>query len=173
MMQVVKRLYLLRHAKSSWDEPGLADRDRPLAPRGERASNSMAKYLRDEGIVPELVLCSASKRTRETLERLGLGDGTEVRIEDELYAASAGELLGALHEVADEVESVMVIGHNPGIERLALELAAGGDELDRMREKFPTAALATLELDGTWSELAPGGAELVSFVKPKELSRRA
>jgi phosphohistidine phosphatase len=173
MMRVVKRLYLLRHAKSSWDEPGLADRDRPLAPRGERASNSMAKYLRDEGIVPELVLCSASKRTRETLERLGLGDGTEVRIEDELYAASAGELLGALHEVADEVESVMVIGHNPGIERLALELAAGGDELDRMREKFPTAALATLELDGTWSELAPGGAELVSFVKPKELSRRA
>lgn len=173
MMRVVKRLYLLRHAKSSWDEPGLADRDRPLAPRGERASKSMAKYLRDEGIVPELVLCSPSKRTRETLERLGLGDGTEVRIEDELYAASAGELLGALHEVPDEVESVMVIGHNPGIERLALELAVGGDELDRMREKFPTAALATLELDGSWSELAPGGAELVSFVKPKELSRRA
>ena len=173
MMRVMKRLYLLRHAKSSWDEPGLADRDRPLAPRGERASNSMAKYLRDEGIVPELVLCSQSKRTRETLERLGLGDGTEVRIEDELYAASAGELLGALHEVPDEVESVMVIGHNPGMERLALELAAGGDELDRMREKFPTAALATLELDGSWSELAPGGAELVSFVKPKELSRRA
>ena len=173
MMRVVKRLYLLRHAKSSWDEPGLADRDRPLAPRGERASKSMAKYLRDEGIVPELVLCSQSKRTRETLERLGLGDGTEVRIEDELYAASAGELLGALHEVPDEVESVMVVGHNPGMERLALELAVGGDELDRMREKFPTAALATLELDGTWSELAPGGAELVSFVKPKELSRRA
>ena len=173
MMRVMKRLYLLRHAKSSWDEPGLADRDRPLAPRGERASNSMAKYLRDEGIVPELVLCSPSKRTRETLERLGLGDGTEVRIEDELYAASAGELLGALHEVPDAVESVMVIGHNPGMERLALELAAGGDELDRMREKFPTAALATLELDGTWSELAPGGGELVSFVKPKELSRRA
>jgi phosphohistidine phosphatase len=133
----------------------------------------MAKYLRDEGIVPELVLCSPSKRTRETLERLGLGDGTEVRIEDELYAASAGELLGALHEVPDAFESVMVIGHNPGMERLALELAAGGDELDRMREKFPTAALATLELDGSWSELAPGGAELVSFVKPKELSRRA
>jgi phosphohistidine phosphatase len=123
--------------------------------------------------VPELVLCSPSKRTRETLERLGLGDGPEVRIEDELYAASAGELLGALRAVPDEVESVMAIGHNPGIERLALELAVGGDELDRMREKFPTAALATLELDGSWSELAPGGAELVSFVKPKELSRRA
>jgi phosphohistidine phosphatase len=119
------------------------------------------------------VLCSPSKRTRATLERLGLGDGTEVRIEDELYAASAGELLGALHEVPDEVESVMVIGHNPGMERLALELAVGGDELDRMREKFPTAALATLELDGSWSELAPDGAQLVSFVKPKELSRRA
>ena len=80
-------LYLLRHAKSSWDEPGLSDRDRPLAPRGERASKSMAKYLRDEGIVPALVLCSPSKRTRETLERLASGDGIEVRIEDELYAA--------------------------------------------------------------------------------------
>jgi phosphohistidine phosphatase len=173
MMRIVKRLYLLRHAKSSWDEPGLADRDRPLAPRGERALKVMAKHLGDEGIAPELVLCSPSRRTRETLERLGLGKGTEVRIEDELYAASAGELLDALHEVPDEVESVMLIGHNPGMERLALELAAGGGELDRMREKFPTAALATLEFGGGWKDLAPGAAELVSFVKPKELSRRA
>jgi phosphohistidine phosphatase len=173
MMRVVKRLYLLRHAKSSWDEPGLADRDRPLAPRGERASKVMAEHLRDEGIAPQLVLCSPSKRTRETLARLGLEEGSEVRFEDELYAASAGDMLEVLQGVPDEVESVMVIGHNPGMEGLALELAAGGDDLDRMREKFPTAALAALAFDGAWSELAPGGAELVSFVEPKELSRRA
>jgi phosphohistidine phosphatase len=82
-------------------------------------------------------------------------------------------MLEGLQGVPDEVESVMVIGHNPGMEGLALELAAGGDDLDRMREKFPTAALAALAFDGAWSELAPGGAELVSFVKPKQLSRRA
>jgi phosphohistidine phosphatase len=78
-----------------------------------------------------------------------------------------------LREVPDEVESVMMIGHNPGIQDLALSLAGGGPEIARVRSKFPTAALATLELDGSWRELAPGSAELVSFVKPKELSRGA
>jgi phosphohistidine phosphatase len=165
----VKRLFLLRHAKSSWDEPGLADRERPLAPRGRNASKRIARHMRDEGIAPELVLCSSSLRTRETLERLGLGDEAEVRIEDDLYAASAGELLALLNGLPDEIDAVMLIGHNPGIEELTLQLAESGEELGRVRQKFPTAALATLELDGGWAELAPGSATLVGFVKPKEL----
>jgi phosphohistidine phosphatase len=171
----MKRLYLLRHAKSSWDDPTLADHDRPLAPRGRRAAKVMAEHLGRKGISPELVLCSPSRRTRQTLKRLApaLGKNADVQIEPELYAAPAADLLEVLHEVPDEVESVMLIGHNPGIQDLALSLASAGPEIPRLRSKFPTSALATLELNGTWRELAPGSAELVSFVKPKQLSRGA
>jgi phosphohistidine phosphatase len=171
----MRRLYLLRHAKSSWDDPTFADHDRPLAPRGRRAAKVMAEHLGRKGIAPELVLCSPATRTRQTLKRLapGLGKNAEVRIEPELYAAPAADLLRVLHEVPDEVESVMLIGHNPGIQDLALSLARTGSEIPQLRGKFPTAALATLGLSGTWRELAPGGAELVSLVKPKELSRGA
>jgi phosphohistidine phosphatase len=172
-MPIVKRLFLLRHAKSSWDEPGLDDHDRPLAKRGRRASKTIGEHLRREGIRPDLVLCSSSVRTRETLERIGLGDGVEVRIEDDVYAAAAGELLEVLNGVGEDVGSAMVIGHNPGIQDLALQLAGDGAEIPRVRQKFPTAALATLDFDGGWDALAPGGAELISFVKPKELSRSA
>jgi phosphohistidine phosphatase len=169
-MPIVKRLLLLRHAKSSWDEPGLPDHERPLAKRGRRASKTIARHLRDERIRPDLVLCSSSARTRETLERVGLGEGAEVRIEDDVYAASAGELLAVLNRVPDEIGSAMLIGHNPGLQDLALQLAGDGAEVPRMRHKFPTAALATLDFDGRWSELAPGMCELVAFVKPKELA---
>jgi phosphohistidine phosphatase len=167
----MKRLYLLRHAKSSWDDPTLADHDRPLAPRGRRASEAMAEHLRNERIAPELVLCSPSARTRQTLTAIaaGLGENADVRIEDELYAASAAALLDVLHELPEEVGSVMLIAHNPGIQDLAVSLAGSGPVVERVRSKFPTAALATLELDGSWRELAPGGVELVAFVKPKDL----
>ena len=166
-------LSLLRHAKSSWDDQTLADHDRPLAPRGRRAAKVIAKHLGRKGISPELVLCSPSTRTRQTLKRLspGLGKNAEVQIEPELYAAQARDLLDVLQKVPDEVESVMLIGHNPGIQDLALSLASAGSKIPRLRSKFPTAALATFELNGTWRELAPGSAELVSLVTPKELSR--
>jgi phosphohistidine phosphatase len=169
----MKRLYLLRHAKSSWDDITLADHDRPLAPRGLRAAKVMAEHLRRGGIAPELVLCSGSKRTRQTLTAIapGLGERADVQIRSELYAASAADLLEVLCRVPDQVQSVMLIGHNPGIQDLALSLARGGPEIARLRSKFPTAALATLELEGSWRELVPASAELVSYVKPKELSR--
>jgi phosphohistidine phosphatase len=163
----VKRLFLLRHAKSSWDDADLADRDRPLAPRGRRASKVMARHLRDEEISPSLVLCSSARRTRETLE--AVGPSGEVRIEDELYGASEAELLERLRRVPEEIESVMLIGHNPAIQELALGLASGGDRLEDVERKFPTGALATLTLPGAWRQLSPGSAELVAFVKPKEL----
>jgi phosphohistidine phosphatase len=170
----MKRLFLLRHAKSSWDDPGLADHDRPLAPRGERAAKVIARYLREERIAPDLVLCSSSRRTRETLDRIApaLGDEVRVEIERELYAASADRLLERLRAVDDDVESVMLIGHNPGIEQLALSLAGDGEKLADVRRKYPTAALATLEFDGRWSALEPGTARLADFVKPKQLAKR-
>ena len=129
----------------------------------------MGSYLEDSGIAPDLVLCSSSARTRETLERLRLADDVPVVFEEGLYAASASSLLARLREVEDDVESVLLIGHNPGMQDLALDLASSGDELDAVERKFPTAALATLEFEGAWSELAPGGALLAAFVKPKQL----
>jgi phosphohistidine phosphatase len=165
----VKRLFLLRHAKSSWDDPRLDDHDRPLAPRGLRASAVIAEHLRQERIAPTLVLCSPARRTRETLERVMPLDRAEVRIEDELYRASSKDLLQRLREVPDEVDSVMLIGHQPAIQQLALQLAAEGSELERLKAKFPTAALATLDFPGEWSGLERQSAELVAYVKPKQL----
>jgi phosphohistidine phosphatase len=163
----LKRLFLLRHAKSSWEDEDVPDHDRPLAPRGRKAAKRMAKHLRDEGISPSLVLCSSARRTRETLERLE-PDG-DVRVERELYGASASELLERLRLVPDKTQSVMLIGHNPAVQELALELAADGDGLVDVERKFPTCALATLSLRGTWGELEAGAAELVAFVSPKDL----
>ena len=166
----MKRLFLLRHAKSSWDDPGLDDHDRPLAPRGRRASALIAQHLARERIGPVLVLCSSAKRTRETLERVvPVLDPVDVRIERELYGASSEQLLQRLRGVSDEVVSVILVGHQPAIQELALHLAGEGSELEQMRAKFPTAALATLTFAGEWSELGHGSAELIAYVKPKQL----
>jgi phosphohistidine phosphatase len=167
----MKRLFLLRHAKSSRKDTSLADHDRPLAGRGRRASKAMGEYAHDHAIEPALVLCSSATRARQTLDGVapGLGNSPEVRIESELYEASATGLLSRLQRVADSVPSVMLIGHNPSMERLALDLANGGPKLADLDDKFPTGALATLEFDGTWSSLEPDSARLVGFVKPRDL----
>jgi phosphohistidine phosphatase len=171
LAQMDKTLYLLRHAKSSWENPTLADRDRPLASRGRRASRVIADHLRSQRITPALVLCSSSARTRETLERVsaGLSDEIAVRIEAGLYTASADDLLDRLHEIDTGVDSVMLIGHNPALQELALSLAGNGADLKRLTEKFPTASLATLAFGGGWRELTIGAVELVAFVTPREL----
>jgi phosphohistidine phosphatase len=171
LAQMGRKLYLLRHAKSSWRDPTLADHDRPLASRGRRASKVIADHLQTERITPTLVLCSSSTRTRETLEliRVGLGDDVEVQVERCLYAASASDLLDRLRKVDSSVDSVMLIGHYPAIQELALNLASGGVHLERLRAKFPTAALATLAFQDNWGELTHGAAELVAFVTPREL----
>lgn len=163
-------LYLLRHAKSSWDDPALADHERPLASRGRRDGKRVAEHLRRQEIAPELVLCSSAARTRETLElvRPALGGATVV-VEDELYGASSDRLLERIRLVPDEVSSVMVIAHNPGLQDLALVLASTGDGLERLEEKFPTAALATLALATGWGRVAPGSTTLTAYVVPKQL----
>jgi len=164
---------LLRHAKSSWKDCGLADHDRPLAPRGRRATKLLREHLRRESVAPAVILCSSARRTRETLKRIGpaLAKEVPVRIERELYAAPAPRLLERLRALDDEVDSVLVIGHNPGLQQLALSLSGGGEQLDAMRRKYPTGALATLEFGGSWSELEPGSAELTDFVTPKRLAK--
>ena len=136
----MSRLYLLRHAKSSWKDASLHDHDRPLAPRGRQRLEGDRPLPARPRLQPELVLCSSAKRARQTLERLGPA-GLDARIEPELYGAGTNDLLARLHEVPEEVASVMLIGHNPGMQQLA-HLLAGLDD------KFPTAALATLECPG-------------------------
>lgn len=163
-------LYLLRHAKSSWADPSLADHERPLAPRGRRDAKRIAKHLREIDCPPELAICSPAVRTRETLElvRPVLVASTVV-FEEDLYGASSDQLLARLRRIPDTVSSVMLVGHNPGLHQLALALASAGDELGRLEAKFPTAALATLEVPKPWSRLEPGDATLSAFVVPKQL----
>jgi phosphohistidine phosphatase len=166
----VRALYLLRHAKSSWADPALADAERPLAERGRRDAQRIARHLLRLGCEPALVLCSSAARTRETLELLRPALATSTAaVDDELYAASSDELLSLIRLVPDTVPSVMLIGHNPGLQDLALTLASTGDELERLEEKFPTAALATLAVGTTWSRLAPAEATLTAYVVPKQL----
>lgn len=170
----MKTLYLLRHLKSSWDDPALPDGERPLAPRGRRAGKKLARHLRRTGVAPQLVLCSPSVRTRETLKAVlpALGD-PEVRFPAELYAAEEEVLLDALRSVEPRVTSILMVGHNPGLQDLALSLAGSGDDDGRRRlgEKLPTGALVMLEFRaGPWSEIGPSAGKLVSYVVPSELS---
>ena len=161
------RLWVLRHAKSSWADHELHDRDRPLAPRGRKACAALRRHCAQAAVLPEIVLCSSALRARETLEALlsVLGD-PEVRIEDGLYLASAHGWLTRLRAL--DVESALVVGHNPGLQELVVSLARPGALRERAVEKLPTGALATLELE-EWHELRPGSADLVDLVLPREL----
>jgi phosphohistidine phosphatase len=169
----VKSLYLLRHAKSSWDDPSLPDHDRPLAPRGRRAARKVADHVRRVGIAPALVLCSTARRATDTLDAImpALERAPDVRLEEDLYLASTEDLVHRLHEIPAAIRSVMLIGHNPSIQSAALLLARSDDQalIAPLRHKMATGALATLELDGEWSELAAATARLVSFVVPRGL----
>ena len=165
-------IILLRHGKSSWSDPTISDVDRPLARRGERASRRIAKHLRRKRIRPALVLCSPSLRTRQTLEAIApsLGEGCSVELAPELYAASEQELLERLRALPESADSVMLIGHNPGLQELALVLASRGDDLSKLQQRFPTGALATLVVaSNSWAAIGPGDAELVDYVVPKQL----
>jgi phosphohistidine phosphatase len=166
-----RQLFVLRHAKSSWGDPGLDDRERPLAPRGRQAVKLLGEHIRANGIRPQQVLVSPAKRTLETLE--GVVPGGEVLVEPELYGASAASLLERLRTVPEHIRSVMLIGHNPAMQALVVELAdkrsSGLPRLQSASRKFPTGALATFELQAPWAEIRPGGAILKDLVRPKDL----
>jgi phosphohistidine phosphatase len=161
-----RTVILLRHGKSSWSDSTLADIDRP------RAAKKLAKYIRRKRIRPALVLCSPALRTRQTLEAVeaSLGKRCVVEIVPQLYAASEHELLERLKALPEPASSIMLIGHNPGLQDLALVLASRGAYLPQLEERFPTGALATLVVSSpSWSALGPGEAELVDYVVPRQL----
>src|SRR5215510_14915820 len=177
-----RTLVLFRHAKSAW--PDVADHDRPLARRGIRAAPAMGRWLREAGLLPGQVLCSTARRARETWQfaQAGLAATPPVTFDARIYEAAATDLLAVIREVPAATGTLLLIGHNPAIEDLALLLAAPPDaaagsgpggsrpgDLERMRAKFPTAAIAVLGLAGTWPGLAPGRARLTAFVTPRDL----
>lgn len=165
-------LHLLRHAKSSWREAGLDDRDRPLNPRGHRAGQLLGALLARQPL-PDLVLCSSALRTRETFEHLvhAYGRSPLVSIEDGLYLATARILLERIETVEDDVGTLLVIGHNPGLHELAVALARHGSRHDRARlaAKFPTGGLASFRLAGPWHAIGHAPIALVSYVVPSDL----
>lgn len=168
----MRRLLLLRHAKSSWETTGLSDHERPLARRGRRAAAALRRHVAAGSVTPDLVLCSTARRAVETWERIAPGFlPVTVDLIPELYGATAAELLQRLRRVPEGTACLLVVGHNPGLDELASGLAGTGDaEMRRRLEtKFPTGALATFVVPGPWAELGWGTAELAEYVVPREL----
>jgi phosphohistidine phosphatase len=164
-----RRILLMRHAKSSWDDPSLPDHDRPLNARGRRSATAIGTYLREHDLVPELLLCSSATRATQTMSGMALV-GADVRIRDDLYGADDDSLLAAIRETPEEVSSVAVLAHDPGVNDLGRRLAVGGSgpSTDALRERFPTGAVAVFEHDAPWRDLEM--ATLVAFVRPRDLA---
>ncbi|MCE3232442.1 MAG: phosphoglycerate mutase protein [Rickettsiaceae bacterium] len=169
----MKKLYLLRHAKSDYPQ-NVDDHDRPLNKRGQEASKLIGKYIKENNLIPEKILCSDAVRTSMTAKNITREAGANITISfmKELYLATPGEILKILAKVDDKVNSVMVVCHNPGVEQLAKLLTASGDanSIAQLKTKYPTAGLACFSIDTeSWGEINPGSANLDRFVIPREL----
>jgi phosphohistidine phosphatase len=169
-------LHLLRHAKSSRDDPLLDDHDRPLASRGRKAAPAMARWMAENGLAPGLVLVSTARRTRETwalMQDAFAASRPEVLHEAALYLAPADEFLARLRRLPDDGREALLVGHNPGLHDLALMLAAGrGAEHAQLVEKFPTGALCSLESGGgSWRWLGDGRSRMIRFIRPSDISK--
>jgi phosphohistidine phosphatase len=164
-------LSLLRHAKSSSKNPGLPDRDRPLASRGMAAAKAMGRAVGERSIGPQLVLCSSARRTRDTLALVLPELKVEPRVvyEDALYHASPAEMLALLQGVGSDVSNVMLVGHNPELQALALDLVGSGPKhvRDRLAAKLPTAGLVVMSFPaGLWRDVALNSGSLSLFLTP-------
>lgn len=174
----MKTIYLLRHAKSEWADPGLKDHDRSLNERGREAAPRMGAYMKSKRYKPDLVLCSTARRTVATYELIkdALGERVPVLFEETLYLAEPRQLMERLRWIDEAAKSVMFIGHNPGIAQFALEISAPPEDdaeekvRRRMSEKFSTCALAVIRVPAkTWREMKLGSGALKDFMRPKDL----
>jgi phosphohistidine phosphatase len=168
-----RRLLLLRHAKSAW--PDVADHERPLARRGRRDAPAAGRWLRESDCLPDRVVCSTARRARETwqLAAAELRAAPQARFDQRVYEATAGQLLDLAHLTPPGTRTLLIVGHDPAIRELTLALASteadDAGTLERVRLKFPTAAIAVLAFAGSWPKLAPGQARLADFVVPRGL----
>lgn len=171
----MKRLILLRHAKSSWDDPVSRDFDRPLNKRGERAAVTMGRHAREQGLHFDHLIASPAVRVVETLDQFieGFGETIDANWDRRIYLASSATLMDVLHDLPDIADDVLMIGHNPGMEDLILALVPddGSSMLrDDVEVKFPTASLAVLEFDvDHWQDVGANTARLTSFTRPRDL----
>ncbi len=165
-------LYLLRHAKSLWSDPTVIDFERPLSDRGHRDAKRMSAYLKRTGFQIDLVLCSSARRTTETLEAIkgALAPKTTVLIEDTLYTFDVNHILQRLSEVPTATNSVMVVGHNPGIQALAVWLTRPGKLKDQIALRYPTAALTVVTLKNHSWDLSDPVISETRFVAPADLN---
>lgn len=170
---------LFRHAKSSWTDPGRDDHDRPLNPRGAKAAPLIGGFMQAQKLVPDLVLCSPARRARETwkLASAELKAAPRLLMEDALYDfGNGGRILDTVRARADTAKSVMVVGHNPSIERLAQRLIGKGDAKLRKRlaEKYPTGALAVISFEtDDWKSIEDGKGTLAYFIRPRDLAKES
>lgn len=170
----MKTLTLLRHAKSSWDDPVTRDFDRPLNARGRRAARLVGRTLKEEGFRFDAVYASPAERVVETLADVAEGYGAPLKAEflHDLYLASPAVLLERIHGADDAVESLLLVGHNPGLELLAAALVADGDAAVRheLELKYPTATVARISFPAErWAEIAEATGTLVRFIRPRDL----
>ncbi|MBY8976995.1 histidine phosphatase family protein [Rhodobacteraceae bacterium NNCM2] len=173
----MKKVILLRHAKSSWSDPDLADHDRPLNPRGKASAPVIAQWLAHRKHLPDTILCSSAKRTKQTIKRMRsvLPELPDAKIEEKLYHASPDTMRERLNKLPKSCDTVLLVGHQPGIGALTRKLAEKKvrPRCARAFEHFPTAAAAVLEFDiKDWSELKYHEASFVDFAVPRELSDR-
>ena len=162
-----RTLVLLRHAKSAYPD-GVADHKRPLAPRGQREAGLAGDWLRATLPAIDAVLCSTATRTRETLARTGID--APVRYVERLYDATAGTVIDEINGVTEDISVLLVIGHEPTMTEVALGLAnpdTNADAAERISMKFPTSAMAVLRLNGSWTDLELGSAQLADFHVPR------
>lgn len=168
------RLLLLRHAKSSWGDPGLADIERPLSPRGRRNAAAIARAIDAEGLMPDKILCSPARRTRETLAALlpYLSGEGRVAIEPKLYDSAHEDYVAAIARSGGEARTLMVIGHNPTIQATARWVAGDGEPglVAEVAAKYPTGALAVIDMGQVgWGQVKPGSGHLAAFIRPRDL----
>ncbi len=169
------RLMLLRHAKAEKAEPGERDHERALNTRGHKDALRMGGYLAKHALVPDAVLVSTARRTRETWEGVaeGLRGKPAVRFEERIYNGTSEDILAVLRETKPAQSTLLVIGHNPGMHDLATLLIASGDvdARERLNEGLPTAGLAIIDFaSGSWAKLHPQGGRLERFVTPRSLA---
>jgi phosphohistidine phosphatase len=167
----MKVLTLLRHAKSGWDDPALPDFDRPLNPRGRRAAHTVGREMRRLGLGFDRVVASPARRVIETIEEVAQAYGPlRPEYDRRLYLASPETLMEVAREMPGQVERLLLVGHNPGLEELVLRLSARGALRSEVETKYPTATVAEMELPvESWAELREGRATLRRFIRPRDL----
>ncbi len=172
----MKRLTLLRHAKSSWSDQVQRDFDRPLNKRGQEAAPIMGAFIAKHGLVPDRILCSSAVRTRETLDLIlpRLRSEPVVEYRDDLYLADPRAMLSAVRDAEDSTAHILMIAHNPGLEMLAQRLAdmerSDVRALARIGEKFPTASIAAFKGPDSWRDFDNGNCILELFATPKDIA---